>query len=133
MLHESVATVLMQFNLGKTLLSQVEIINIETDKRVTDQVYYYVHLAETREYLDDEKSKDLDSNLYDPSSKVRSVFRPKNDDIALNTEAQDCTVDLWHDPMLRNSWFMSDRLVQALIQAGLTPQQDVDLVQCRLV
>ncbi|WP_019672348.1 hypothetical protein [Psychrobacter lutiphocae] len=132
-LHESIATVLMQFQLGQTKLRKVDIINILTDEKVTDDVYYYVDLAEKRDYFLAEQSEQVSGNSYDPSIKCKYIRRPQTGDIALKADAAECDVDLWHEPMLRDSWFMSDRLVQALIKAGLTPQQDVDLVQCRLV
>ncbi len=39
--------------------------------------------------------------------------------IVLEPQAQQCDLDLWHDPMLWDSIFISQRLYDALNQAGM--------------
>lgn len=40
----------------------------------------------------------------------------------VSSEALNCDLDLWHDPMLRNSLFVSDRLCKALKKAKVFKQ-----------
>ena len=55
----------------------------------------------------------------------------KSGAIALSERAVQCDLDLWHDPALIGSIFMSNALKQALDQAGMAP--DWLFYQCQLI
>ncbi|WP_019672346.1 hypothetical protein [Psychrobacter lutiphocae] len=123
--------VMSQFRLGDTHFSEIEIIDMQTNKTATNTPYYFINIAETRTFLDIEKSDGLDGNPYAPNDKRRYIDDPKDNDIKLECTAKDCDVDIWHDPILVRSLFLSDALVQALFDAGIT-SEDLALVRCTI-
>lgn len=129
---EKLYDIISQFNLGKTHFSQVYIYDIETKEQLSDIPYYFVNIAEKFEFLDVENSKEISVNQYFPQQRKRWIGEPKDDDILLSLQAKDNRIDLWHDPLLNKSLFFSDRLTQALFQAGFS-QKELGLVRCKLV
>ncbi len=124
--------VISQFNLGKTHFSKIEILDMETDKKVIDKDYYFINIAETREFLDSESSEGVQRSRNRPiESQIRFISNPKDNEIKLENVALDNEVDLWHDPKLVDSLFLSNKLVQALFNAGIK-QSDLALVRCEI-
>ena len=121
--------VISQFNLGRTHFSQVYIYDIETKKQLSDIPYYFINIAEKFEFLDIENSKEISVNQYFPQQRKRWIREPKNDDIILSIPVMDNIIDLWHDPLLNNSLFFSDKLVKALFDVGLN-QKELGLIRC---
>ncbi|WLF84794.1 imm11 family protein [Moraxella sp. ZY210820] len=128
-INEKLYDVISKFNLGKTHFSQVYIYDIETKEQLSDVPYYFVNIAEKFEFLDVENSQGIEANFYQPEHPVRSIGEPKDDDIKLSLSAEKFNLDLWHDPKLRDSLFLSDRLTQALFKAGFT-QKELGLIRC---
>ena len=121
--------VISQFNLGRTHFSQVYIYDIETKKQLSEVPYYFINIAEKFEFLDIENSKEISVNQYFPQQRKRWIREPKNDDIILSIPVMDNIIDLWHDPLLNNSLFFSDKLVKALFDVGLN-QKELGLIRC---
>lgn len=126
---EKLYNVISQFNLGKTHFSQVYIYDIETKERLSDVPYYFINIAEKRNYLDVESSKGLGVSMYNPQLKQRFIGISEDDDIKLFHTCIENDVDLWHEPILLKSLFFSDRLANALLDSGFTKEQ-LGLIRC---
>ena len=121
--------IISQFNLGKTHFSQVYIYDIETKEQLSDVPYYFINIAEKRNYLDVESSKGLGVSMYNPQLKQRFIGISEEDDIKLFHTCLENDVDLWHEPILLKSLFFSDRLANALLDSGFTKEQ-LGLIRC---
>lgn len=121
--------IISQFNLGKTHFSQVYIYDIETKEQLSDIPYYFMNIAETREFLDSDKSKGIKANRYEPHEPLRYIRGAEDDDIVLSCTDEALSVDVWSERYLHESLFFSDRLAQALFEAGLT-QKELGLIRC---
>ena len=121
--------VISQFNLGKTHFSQVYIYDIETKEQLSDIPYYFMNIAETREFLDSDKSKGIKANRYEPHEPLRYIRGAEDDDIVLSCTDGELAADVWSERYLHESLFFSDRLAQALFQAGFT-QKELGFIRC---
>lgn len=126
---EKLYNVISQFNLGKTHFSQVHIYDIETKEQLYNQPYYFINIAEKRDYLDVDNSKGLGVSMYNPQLKQRFIGISEDDDIKLFNACLADDIDLWHEPILDSSLFFSDRLANALLDAGFTKEQ-LGLIRC---
>lgn len=122
-------SIISQFNLGKTHFSQVYIYDIETKEQLSDVPYYFINIAEKFEFLNSNKSKGIKANRYCPEDPLRYIWGAEDDDIVLSESAKNIEMDLWHDPLLNNSLFFSDRLAKALLDNGFT-QEELGLIRC---
>ena len=127
--NQSCYDIISQFALCATHFSQVYIYDIETEELRSETPYYFINIAETRNYLNVEESRGIDADSCSPKLPTHSIWEPTDDDIQLNATAQECDVDVWHDPILRNSLFFSDELVSALVASGIK-QQALALIRC---
>ena len=127
--NQSCYDIISQFTLGATHFSQVYIYDIETEALRSETPYYFINIAETRNYLNVEESRGIDADSCSPKLPTHSIWEPTDDDIQLNATAQECDVDLWHEPVLRKSLFFSDELVSALLASGIK-QQALALIRC---
>ncbi|ESK41107.1 hypothetical protein P256_00092 [Acinetobacter nectaris CIP 110549] len=117
---------IQQFNLGQgTQFFPIRLYHYETNQPINNETYYLMCLTDWRNYLLPEF---CEGELYDFSTTKGGVISnwltpgdEFNDAIALSSEASNCDLDLWHDPALHGSLFMSDRLKQALEQVGFLP------------
>ncbi|MBH0064041.1 hypothetical protein [Psychrobacter sp. SZ93C1] len=121
--------IISQFTLGATHFSQVYIYDIETEALRSQTPYYFINIAETRDYLNVEESRGIKASSDATKLPTHLIREPTDDGIQLNATAQECEVDLWHDPVLRKSLFFSDELVSALLGSGIK-QQALALFRC---
>lgn len=128
-MNEKPYNIISQFNLGKTHFSQVFIYDIETKKQLSDVPYYFINIAETFEFLNSNHSKGIKASRYTPEESLRYIWGVEDDDIILLNQAKNTDIDLWHDKNLHDSLFFSDRLVQALFDAGFN-QKQLGLSRC---
>lgn len=128
-LSKKLYDIISQFNLGKTHFSQVHIYNIETKEQLSDVPYYFINIAEKRDYLDVDNSKGLGVSIYNPQWKQRFIGISEDDDIKLSHACLADDIDLWHEPILLKSLFFSDRLANALLDSGFTKEQ-LGLIRC---
>ena len=134
MMNEAFRAVLQRFRLGATQVSAVGFYDLARDAPVNDETYYFLNVCEWRNYFlpgqsgDSVDSRGYQRNGYDiygmPDTKK------ENREYLFSRAALDCPLDLWHDPMLRSSLFMSDALVTALREAGFGPI--LSLLPCQL-
>lgn len=127
-LSEQCGELFQKFNLGNSKLVKLQIYNMGTLEPDDERFFYFFDLAEWRHYIIPEKSKSCHYSGYERNGYNRHVYHPWEGDLVLSQEAPNCDLDIWHDPMLMNSVFLSDRLYQALYNAGMV--KDWDLTQC---
>ena len=119
------AEILMRFNLGETKLFNVGRPLGRNGKTIYDHEFYLLNVTEWRNFFVSEKSELVRSlDLFNEGYKVYSLgdsgFRKSK--VALSKQSLECDVDIWHDPMVRDSIFFSDRLKTALDEKGLLAQ-----------
>lgn len=120
---EECKALLQQFNLGENFqFFPVPLYDAATNQPVNNETYYVMSIADWRSFLIPEfcegRIKDRDV-LKDGYNIYALPYGDEFDNaIALSAEASNCDLDLWHDPALHGSLFMSDRLKQTLEQAG---------------
>ncbi len=124
-LTEACANVLKKFRLGQSALYPLSFFDIKLNEPVNDQTYYFLNIAELRSYLCPEFSTEELTKYRNTRHKGYQLFELYHADyadhaIAIKKEAIECDVDLWRDPELDNSIFMSDELKKALDDAQLS-------------
>lgn len=127
----AVADVLRSVNLGRTSLYPTQVFR-NRKKTPLDGAYFCLNFGAQKRAFLIEHSPLAQKNWYD---KIDRGFRylpslPRDGDIAVDRTALDGP-DLWVDPLLRDAFFLSDRLVQALKRAKLTRR--FGLFRCRVV
>lgn len=124
-LTEECANVLKKFRLGGNALYPLSFFDIQLNELVNDQTFYFFNITELRSYLLPEySSKDLDKHSYTKHEgyQLYKLYHADYADhaIALKKEAIECDIDLWRDPELDNSIFMSGELKKALDEVQLS-------------
>ena len=127
-LSEACGEILQQFNLGNSQLVKLQIYNMGTLEPDDERYFYFFDLAEWRHYVLPEKSASCRSSGYERNGYQRHVYHFWEGDLVLSKEAPYCDLDIWHDPMLMRSVFLSKRLYQALNDAGMS--QDWHFTPC---
>ncbi len=124
-LTEACANVLKKFRLGQSALYPLSFFDIKLNEPVNDQTYYFLNIAELRSYLRPEYcTEELDKHSYTKHEgyQLYKLYHADYTDhaIAIKKEAVNCDVDLWQDPELNHSIFISDELKKALDDAQLS-------------
>ena len=117
--NQSCANILKQHRLGENILTPIQIYDLSTGKLVSDEVFYFLNLYERRQYICEVQSnKELDSipTSYGVNSFLGYIT---NQEVDVAKSALDCDVDLWYDPRFLGRFFMSERLHDALSEAGM--------------
>lgn len=134
-LTEACANVLKKFRLGQSALYPLSFFDIKLNEPVNNQTYYFLNIAELRSYLRPEYcTEKLDKHSYTKHEgyQLYKLYHADYRDhaIAIKKEAVNCDVDLWQDPELNHSIFISDELKKALedIEIG----SDWNLFKCKL-
>ena len=133
MITEPLLRVLQNFRLGSTQISPVRLREQTTHELLSEQTYYFINVCEQHGYLSPENS---DPSLRMVSRGDYSIYSPPGDKeyvkkFYFSRSAQDCPVDIWHDPLIAYSVFLSDPLYQAIHAAGL--DKNLALFSCHLV
>ena len=133
MITEPLLRVLQNFRLGSTQISPVRLREQTTHELLSEQTYYFINVCERYNFL---SPKDSDQSLKPITIGESNIyFRPNSRDEAklfcFSRQALDCPVDIWHDPLMTYSVFLSDPLYQAIHAAGL--DKDISLFSCHLV
>lgn len=126
------ADILKQFRLGKTHMSPVTIYDAYTGEQLLEEAYYFVNVAEQRHAFVPELSKYQKKFPWREDTLYQLDFLALSKDYAVSEAALNMDVDLWHDPMLSDSLFLSDALVSAFKAAGFT-KKDWAWVDCTIV
>lgn len=122
-LTEPAAELLMKFRLGETQLSKMSFYDYRTEELINDQTYYFFNLCEQRRFmLREYYNSPMEIDNKDENGVPQYYFMQfgggKKGDYVLADEAVDCDVDIWHDPLLAYSIFMTDTLHDAIVEAG---------------
>ena len=133
MITEPLLNILRNFRLGSTQISPVKLREKTTHELLSEQTYYFINVCEQHGYLSPENS---DPSLRMVSRGDYSIYSPPGDKeyvkkFYFSRSAQDCPVDIWHDPLIAYSVFLSDPLYQAIHAAGL--DKNLALFSCHLV
>ena len=118
---KSCAEILQQFRLLDTQMVPLQLFNPETRELVNEETYFLLNIYAWRTYFDGKNNeifinknyKDNGYNIYTPPYNI------KNGDCVLRSSALQCDVDLWHDPSVRDSIFLSQALRDALHKAKM--------------
>lgn len=129
MFSKKLYDVFTKHDLGKTHFSEVYIYDFQSDKQIIEEPYYFLNLAEKREFLDTKKSKGIRASAYEPESPERYLNFPQDDDIILDSLIAKGGVAMWQDSKLDSSIFLSDALVQDLFTTGIK-QESIGLIRC---
>ena len=117
--NQSCTNILKQHRLGENILTPIQIYDLSTGELVSNEVFYFLNLYERRQYICEVQSnKELDSI---PTSYGVNSFSGyiTNQEVDVAKSALDCDVDLWYDPRFLGRFFMSERLHDALSEAGM--------------
>ena len=117
--NQSCTNILKQHRIGENILTPIQIYDLSTGELVSDEVFYFLNLYERRQYICEvQSSKELDSI---PTSYGVNSFSGyiTNQEVDVAKSALDCDVDLWYDPRFLGRFFMSERLHDALSEAGM--------------
>lgn len=127
---EAVADVLRQFDMGKGALYPVKVFQHDR-KRLVEGTYFHLNYGNTKEAVLLEKTIGARKSPYPSGDQRRSFIGLINDgDIAIRAAALDGP-DIWLDPQIQKTFFLSDRLVQALKKAKLA--RCFKLSRCKIV
>ncbi|WP_436899505.1 hypothetical protein [Acinetobacter gyllenbergii] len=124
-LTEECANVLKKFRLGGSALYPLSFFDIQLNELVNDQTYYFLNITELRNFFYPEYSTEELTKYRNTRHNGYQLFELYHADyadhaIAIKKEAIKCDIDLWRDPELDNSIFMSDELKKALDEAQLS-------------
>ncbi|WP_089605824.1 hypothetical protein [Acinetobacter piscicola] len=122
---EQCANVLKKFRLGNSALYPLSFFDIQLNELVNDQTYYFFNITELRNYLCPEySSSDLKKLTYTKHEGFQfyKLYHANYKDYAITVsqKAITCDVDLWQDPELSHSIFMSNELKKALDEENIS-------------
>ena len=119
------AEVLQRFRLGESRLQEVQIYHLGNKKPIKGNPYFFVNISEWRNFLVPEASDPrckyigYERNGYKMYGMLFFESEIEQPAYALKADVLHSDVDLWHDPMLMGSFFLSEPLQQALQDAGM--------------
>ena len=124
--------ILEQFTLGSNQICRINLYNTYNKKEASN--YYFINICEHYEYC---------LKVYGDSSIIDAPYTTNNhkvyyaphrkDDIKNYLFSQislDCPVDIWHDPWIKGSIFISESLQKSISKAGL--RKKISLFPCNL-
>ncbi|SSY70630.1 hypothetical protein [Alysiella crassa] len=120
-LNQKCGEIFKQFNLGQNDLTPVHIYDIHTGKLWKEETFYVLKVSEQRRYMLNPQSHSKFKFIRYPSGlEIYSArYGIRDNYVELSASAQECNVDLWHDPLLLHSYFMSEPLQAALSEADM--------------
>lgn len=130
-INNKAAQVLQRYNLGNTAVIKLDAYDaISGDRIESDCTLYLLNIAETNEYCNFEKSKSI--RWFKPFKNGESFPKESlniiDDGFVINSAILDTGLDLWADSRLSRSFFISNRLKNALDEAEIS--QDWLLSRC---
>lgn len=111
----------------------IHIYDVETGKLWKDEIFYFLKVCEQRRYMINPQSHSEFQFIRYPSGKeiYSATYGIMDNEVELSTSALECDVDLWHDPLLADSYFMSEKLQAALSEANMVDKFGFAL--CKLI
>lgn len=130
LIHKDCVTLLNQFRIGKNRFIPLPMYEHSTKKLLSNDEWYFFELCDWRSFFIPEQSNPACEPqprlIYDKggylSHEILSFEHSKKlggQVYAVSKEANDCDLDLWHDPQINKSICVSDALKQALETAGM--------------
>ena len=115
------AEILQRFRLSDTQIIPLQLFNPKTRELVNEETYYLLNIYAWRTYFDGKNNEIFINKNYKYNG--YNIYTPpydiKNGDCVLRSSALQCDVDLWHDPSVRDSIFLSQALRDALHKAKM--------------
>ena len=115
------AEILQRFRLSDTQMIPLQLFNPKTRELVNEETYYLLNIYAWRTYFDGKNNEIFINKNYKYNG--YNIYTPpydiKNGDCVLRSSALQCDVDLWHDPSVRDSIFLSQALRDALHKAKM--------------
>ena len=115
------AEMLQRFRLSDTQMIPLQLFNPKTRELVNEETYYLLNIYAWRTYFDGKNNEIFINKNYKYNG--YNIYTPpydiKNGDCVLRSSALQCDVDLWHDPSVRDSIFLSQALRDALHEAKM--------------
>lgn len=132
-LNQKCGEIFKQFHLGENDLTPIHIYDLETGKLWKDEIFYFLRVSEKRRYMLNPQSHSEFRFIRYPSGLeiYTAAYGIMDNEVELSASALECDVDLWHDPLLSNSYFMSESLQAALSEANLANKFGFAL--CKLI
>lgn len=122
---EKCANIFKRFNLGKNLLTPVQIFELETKKLWKNELFYALQICDERQYmLPKQNSSGLNYIPYPLYKKALGLYSSydilQDNSIKLSSDVLQCDIDLWEDPLLgHNIFFISENLYSTLKKENL--------------
>lgn len=122
LINEKCANVLKKFRLGETRMYPVSFFDLDLNEPVNNHIYYFLNIAEWRNYFIPDYSKKIEKKINKNENYEQYwIYYADYADyaVAVLKEINECDLDLWHDPALTSSIFVSDELKNALDESGM--------------
>ena len=126
---ESALEVLSWFDTGPAIFHPVDLLDYKTGAPLNLRYHQWVYVSGKDAFLPDQAEK-IVFDHYRKSGRYRPATEIKDGSLALSHAALS-GADLWVDQRLRDVFFVSDRLAQALDAAGMA--EGLELRSCRIV
>jgi len=118
---KSCAEILQQFRLLDTQMVPLQLFNPKTRELVNEETYFLLNIYAWRSYFDIKDNKDFRDKNYENHG--YHIYAPpyliKDGDCTISNTVLQCDIDLWHDPSVRGSIFLSQALRDALHKAKM--------------
>lgn len=124
-MREKCANIFKQFRLGESTLTPLQIYDINTGKLWSDEIFYFFNFCEKRHYLAKSQSKGILAFIPHPMSQFEDGTYAEQGGVRdgvveVDATASNCDIDIWTDPRLVGSVFMSEPLRNALKEQNMT-------------
>lgn len=117
-MRENCANVFKQCQLGESTLTPLKIYDLQTNKPWRDETFYFFNMCERRHYVCHPQSKGVLKYFEIPDVRVGYLDYGGLSDgvIDVSYDAVNSDIDIWHDPMLSGSYFMSQKLHDLMVK-----------------
>lgn len=138
-LSTKLAEIFQQFRTGITEIYPVRFYDLQLDEYVDNKFYYFINVCEAHHYFLPEKSEGSSMPYLKFSGPIdgHEYYHSPRDkegclEFAFSKDALHAPVDLWHDPWIYDSIFISDNLMKVIRDVGIN-NRSVPAFPCRLV
>lgn len=117
-MRENCANVFKQCQLGESTLTPLKMYDLNTGGLWRDETFYFFNMCEIRQYLCHPQSKDFLEYFEIPNVRIGYLdYGGLSDGVVdVSCDAVNCDIDIWHDPMLSGSYFMSQKLHDLMVK-----------------
>ncbi|MFT0212510.1 hypothetical protein VQ643_07805 [Pseudomonas sp. F1_0610] len=128
--NEASANALLSVRLGESQLFKMNV--FDKKNTVIEGFYLYrFHPFEQRRFVVEQSLIDIGLTKKNLPSKYALFYKNiKTNDIVLTSDALNCTVDIWQDPIVESMLFLTDTLKEKLEEAGVA--KTWKLIECKI-